>query len=109
MTHPMSDDHEGKGPPGSATVNSEAADASDGDSAATAFAAEQRRGRERLIGMWRAAVRGVTEAAQRAAAQNDLKPAPQPVVAAEPTEDSAPAAEPTWVLPPRRVPGGSGN
>ncbi len=105
----MSDDQGPKGPPADGPMNSEQRDASHEDGRETAFAAEQRRGRERMIGMWRAAVRGVTEAAQRAAASNDIQVGPGPASApAEADDASAPAAEPTWVLPPTRAPG-SGN
>ena len=86
-------------------MNAGPSDTSPPDGSETPFAAEQRRGRERMIGMWRAAVRGVTEAAQRAAARNDVKVEPRPVAAPEESSDrAAPADEPTWVLPPTRVP-----
>ena len=103
----MSYDPEQKDPQGVEVTDTGDSDPSDDDGTETPFAAEQRRGRERMLGMWRAAVRGVAEAAQRAAASNDGKPPPEPT----PSEDAAPAAaaEPTFVFPPRRAPGGSRN
>ena len=55
--------------------------------------AQQRRGRERMLEMWRAAVAGITAAAQQAAA-----PANRPAQA----EDEDPAGEvATWSFPPK--------
>jgi hypothetical protein len=69
----------------------------------TPFEAEQRRGRERMIALWRSAVQCVTEAAQReaearAAAGGDgddetIEEAP---------DDQAPVVD-TWVFPTKAV------
>ena len=66
----------------------------------------QRRGRERMLEIWRAAVRGVTEAAERARALPAKAAAP---TSAEPpaAEDEAPAS--TWVFPAKSAARGSGN
>ena len=62
----------------------------------TPFEAEQRRGRERMITMWRSAVQCVTEAAQREA---EARAHAEPVEAeADVAAEQVPEVD-TWVFP----------
>ena len=67
----------------------------------TPFEAEQRRGRERMLAIWRSAVECVTEAAQRQSAlgaeAGDQEEAEALDRAAEP--DAGPPTVDTWVFP----------
>lgn len=81
----------------------------------TPYDAEQRRGRERMIGLWRAAVQCVTEAAQRqaessagAGGDDDEGYGPAPV-APEPKPARALDNATTWVFPTKPGAGVSGN
>lgn len=65
----MRDDPDPDPPP---MVTEPASEDDDGES-------QRHQGRERMIAMWRAAVKCVTEAAQREAAHNDPTPPPEPV------------------------------
>lgn len=65
----------------------------------TVAEAQQRRGRERMIAMWRAAVECVTEAAARQVADTGPVAAPGD----DDEVDGHPVATPTWVFPARRA------
>lgn len=77
----------------------------DGDLAEeTPFEAEQRRGRERMIALWRAAVQCVTEAAAREASARASDEPVTPLDDEIELPSDAPAVD-TWVFPAKAAAG----